>query len=663
MNALIIQVNYKPSKHKKMIRLKNLMKAVGVLLLFSSYNLYSQTACNSNSYLNSVDPNTIEYDNLLSNFHSSLVREANGDVLTWGENAASTGASHLLVTTKVIPANGFSYTGTILKTAVGSNSINNDQMAVLTTTGLYVWGVENNLIAGALTSSNAFNSVSILTEGGSATNTTGLPDGVAPTDVKMMFGSYLTLAIVTNSGAGYILSGTMSKNGDGTTGITNKWHRIKTNSTTNLSDIKVIRGVHGAMFALTGDGNIYTWGTGAYKGDGNAPLQLNYATLMNKPGAVTGTYPGSVPYVKMIGMTTTGSGSNSYFLLASDGKLYSLGANGNKQLGDFTTNERRSWVIVEKTNGTAMDNVAWISPQEHDRNDPAINALRSDGTIYRWGKNGGRMLAQQNEGSNYDPELLNDGTTGILSTDVLMAVETGGHTTMVVKKCTFKFGYVGHRINGSMADNTSDSEYEPDFNFANTAPLNLCGAATVPAVQDLKICPNTTVNINTAFVGTVPLGQTLHWYTTTTKTPGTEIVTPFMVGPGTYYAFFEGDCPNPPYSTVHVTYYVPTDPGYASCICYNSPYTPNNGPATKEGITLLKRAGSGNTDNWPMLRKSGHIALESNTKGFVVTRIAKANLTNITNPQEGMMVYDTTDKCLKIYSDGAWKCFNIPGCP
>ncbi|WP_124640796.1 hypothetical protein [Amniculibacterium aquaticum] len=67
-----------------MIRLKNLMKAVGVLLLFTSYNLYSQTACNSNSYLNSVDPNTIEYDNLLSNFHSSLVREANGDVLTWG---------------------------------------------------------------------------------------------------------------------------------------------------------------------------------------------------------------------------------------------------------------------------------------------------------------------------------------------------------------------------------------------------------------------------------------------------------------------------------------------------------------------------------------------------------------------------------------------------
>ena len=81
------------------------------------------------------------------------------------------------------------------------------------------------------------------------------------------------------------------------------------------------------------------------------------------------------------------------------------------------------------------------------------------------------------------------------------------------------------------------------------------------------------------------------------------------------------------------------------------------------GITLLKRAGSDNQDNWPMVRKSGHIALESNTQGFVVTRIAKADLGNITNPQEGMMVYDTTDKCLKIYSGNAWKCFNTPACP
>ena len=100
-----------------------------------------------------------------------------------------------------------------------------------------------------------------------------------------------------------------------------------------------------------------------------------------------------------------------------------------------------------------------------------------------------------------------------------------------------------------------------------------------------------------------------------------------------------------------------------SGVCYRDPVTTGTAAGTKVGITLLQRAGTDNIDNWPMVRKGGHVALESNTQGFVVTRIAKANLGNIMAPQEGMMVYDTTDKCLKIYSDGLWKCFSTPACP
>jgi hypothetical protein len=98
-------------------------------------------------------------------------------------------------------------------------------------------------------------------------------------------------------------------------------------------------------------------------------------------------------------------------------------------------------------------------------------------------------------------------------------------------------------------------------------------------------------------------------------------------------------------------------------VCYKDPINNETATETKMGITLLKRAGSDNSHNWPMVRKSGHIALESNKQGFVITRIAKENLANITAPQEGMMVYDTTDKCLKIFSDGNWKCFSNPTCP
>lgn len=98
-----------------------------------------------------------------------------------------------------------------------------------------------------------------------------------------------------------------------------------------------------------------------------------------------------------------------------------------------------------------------------------------------------------------------------------------------------------------------------------------------------------------------------------------------------------------------------------SCICYNDANTTGTALPTKHGITLLQRAGADN-GNWPMNRSSAHTVLESNTKGFVITRMNPTEIAALTG-QEGMMVYDTTAKCLKIYADGTWKCFSKPSCP
>ena len=100
-----------------------------------------------------------------------------------------------------------------------------------------------------------------------------------------------------------------------------------------------------------------------------------------------------------------------------------------------------------------------------------------------------------------------------------------------------------------------------------------------------------------------------------------------------------------------------------ACICYNDPNTGTVGADTKHGITLLKRAGATpQPDNWPMERKSAFTALESNTKGFVITRMTTAEINALTG-QSGMMVYDTNLKCLKLFDGAAWSCFNTPTCP
>lgn len=99
----------------------------------------------------------------------------------------------------------------------------------------------------------------------------------------------------------------------------------------------------------------------------------------------------------------------------------------------------------------------------------------------------------------------------------------------------------------------------------------------------------------------------------------------------------------------------------AKPFCVKPANTTGTGLNTNFGITDLGRAGE-TTNSWPMLRKGGWVALESNDKGFVITRMTTAQINNLT-AQEGMMVYDTDAKCLKIYDGTKWACFSTPACP
>ncbi|MDR6919569.1 hypothetical protein [Chryseobacterium sp. 2987] len=224
---------------------------------------YCVNGCNPNNFVNSSDPNTIEYDNIVSIFHSTIVKEGDGSFKTWGAMAAPNGTSHLLVPTPITSANGFNYTGTPLKATGGMNVVAGlpEQHALLTTDGLYVWGAANILISSSIKSTTAFGKITV---NGKAD---GLPAGVMPTDVKMMFGSYGTLAIVTCSGEAWVLSMNGAKNGDGTAqnAVNNViWHRVKTSAIDNLNNVVAMRGTTNALFALTSEGKLYTWGTGTY---------------------------------------------------------------------------------------------------------------------------------------------------------------------------------------------------------------------------------------------------------------------------------------------------------------------------------------------------------------------------------------------------------------
>ncbi|UPQ78268.1 gliding motility-associated C-terminal domain-containing protein [Flavobacterium azooxidireducens] len=553
-----------------------------ILSLLFALNIQTATAQNctpppvgcsnvdfSNSFLDSSNPSTLEYDNIVSSYHGTISRQTDGKVLVWGEGMASDGTSHVLIPTEVNSTNYPGLTGSVLRFTVGSNGITKTQHAVLTTTGLFVWGTTDVLVSSSIKNTNAFGPITV------NGNSTGLPPGVSPGDVKMLFGSFATLVITTCNGNVWVLSFRGNKNGDNTIDNAENnlvWHKVKINDTTDLTNVVAARGVAFGLMALTSNGQIYTWGTSCYLGDGTATASRTYATQMTLPALPAGVVP------KMIGMQEDGINiSNfsdttpldlSYYLLASNGSLYTLGDNTRKQLGNFSTVDSTTWVRAQSSSGIDFTNIVWFSPIEHDRCGsnvgPAINVITTAGELYAWGVNSSYMLglpvsSTDSSGSGYSAAGLYDPTLmpGSLSaTDKILAVETGGHTTIAIKQCTSQFGYVGHRTMGSMGDGNSGSAHENIYNFSDTAVLNLCGATTKPEVQNIvRDCSSNTVDLSAAYLGgsNLPANTQLVWYTSPLRIEGTLVADPSSVGLGNYYAFYEssvGNCSTPPASNV-----------------------------------------------------------------------------------------------------------------
>ncbi len=101
--------------------------------------------------------------------------------------------------------------------------------------------------------------------------------------------------------------------------------------------------------------------------------------------------------------------------------------------------------------------------------------------------------------------------------------------------------------------------------------------------------------------------------------------------------------------------------------CFRPANTSGTGAPSNFGITALNRAGTAN-GNWPMKITGAHTVLDAKTKGFVVNRVAFTGTPAIpvgiasANYIVGMMVYDTTNNCLKIYDGTGWYCYTQQTC-
>lgn len=458
----------------------NLIKTISlIIIIFLNQVTYAQCAnpvvgCSTTDLSNfgsdsNNDAATIEYDNFVSSYHATIVRTSEGTLQIWGERVGSDGVSNVLSPLTINAANFPAInSSTPLKAALGSSSSSIVQGILLTTDGLYAWSSEGGVLDSEITSSPVFQKLSI------SGNTNGLPAGISPGDVKMMFATYKTLVITTCSGDVWVISQTPEARGNGGIGNATTWYRVMTSETGNpfLTDVVACRGNYDGLMALKSDGTIYVWGNNVLLGDNTniIPSQTR-AIQMRLPGGVT---------PKMI----SSSGNNllrSYYVLATDGNLYTLGENSSRQLGDWTGTDRLSWVQPKYTaTGSAMNDIKWFSVQEHDATYGSVNVINSNKNLYAFGQNHFQLLGTT--GNSANPVM----PTGLTVSDKILAVETGGHTSMIVKNCEGNFGYAGHRVRGSMGNGTNDDVTEAVYTFA-TAPVQICGVETLPTIKSTAI--------------------------------------------------------------------------------------------------------------------------------------------------------------------------------
>jgi gliding motility-associated-like protein len=440
-------------------------------------------------YRSNGDAATIDYDAMNSGFHSSIFRQSDGTFLIWGESAGKLGGSNHLFSPILINGTNFpGLTGTILKTTIGSkgtqpNAGQGAQHFVLTTDGLFVWGVEGMVISSTITTKAG---VEKITVGG---NVTGLPIGVMPIQVKSLFAAHDNLAMLTCSGEVYVLSQTYTAlrgQGAATTNATT-WYQVKSADAGNpfLTNVIALRGTANALIALKADGTLWTWGNKTYLGDGSAIDTRSFATKMTSPTPVNASAK-----IKMIGSTVKSTTAISYYVLYDNGELFAMGNNTGKELGDWTTTNRLTWVAPRYTSasGPVMNNIKWISPNEHDPDGNAgVNVITSNKKIFAWGVEEYGSLGL---GTGATAALKDPASPPGISSNNIVAVKTAGHTTLLVDECINKFGYLGHAVRGSSGNGSTLTGSSPvvvvTSDFFNTAIVEMCGMFTTPALN-LKV--------------------------------------------------------------------------------------------------------------------------------------------------------------------------------
>jgi len=209
----------------------------------------------------------------------------------------------------------------------------------------------------------------------------------------------------------------------------------------NCTTIKSLAAGNGHSVALLSNGSVYAWGYNHY-----GQLGDNTTSSSTNPVQVEGLLSGRV-------ITSIAAGDHT-LALSSDGTIYSWGFNGVGQLGDNTTSNQLSPVLLVDANNVFPGRkfIAVYAGLYHSA------TLSNDGEVIMWGYNKYGQLGDGTNVSSTVPLLVD--TNGVLNGKKVVQLALGGFHTVALSDDGLVFTW-GRNNLGQLGDNTTETGFVP----------------------------------------------------------------------------------------------------------------------------------------------------------------------------------------------------------
>lgn len=244
--------------------------------------------------------------------------------------------------------------------------------------------------------------------------------------------------------------------GGTTTTTTTELKSYSLGSISNSPKIISLAGANSHSVALKNDGTVWTWGENDLGQLGDGTRDSRYTHIQ-------------VSVITDTAIAAIAAGGSHTSVLKKDGTVWSWGYNYYGQLGSGT---KSNWSLTAVQANGLTDVIAIASGQYVH-----MAALKSDGTVWTWGRNSNGQLGDGTTTDRYSPVQVN----GL--TDVI-AIAAGRDHTSAVKNDGTVWTW-GLNFSGQLGDGTTTDRYSPvQVSGLSGVAAITCGAGFTLALKN-----------------------------------------------------------------------------------------------------------------------------------------------------------------------------------